>query len=147
MPAPAGTSLILDVLSGSRRSARGLVGEVESLIGAKLGEVWIIRFLRETAGVLVLAALALAWLSTCLTAVPLGSRGVLVSFGTFDPKPLEPGLHVSWPWPFGEVVVVETERVRELALGFDRDLTGPLLWTERHYVGEQNLLVATVKAC
>ncbi|MEI9999292.1 MAG: protease modulator HflK [Verrucomicrobiota bacterium] len=45
------------------------------------------------------------------------------------------------PWPLQDVALVETDRVREISLGFEQDLAGPVLWTEPHYVGEQNLLV------
>jgi membrane protease subunit HflK len=32
-------------------------------------------------------------------------------------------------------------RVQELSLGFGRDLAGPVLWTEKHFEEEQNLLI------
>ncbi len=141
LPAPAGESLILDLISGSSRSMGRLVGEMETLLGGRLSEIWIVRFLREMAETVVLAGILLAWLSTSLTSVPLESSGVRIAFGQYDTQPLPPGLHVSWPWPLGQIDLVETERVREITLGFDQDLAGPVLWTERHYVGEQNLLV------
>jgi membrane protease subunit HflK len=73
--------------------------------------------------------------------VPVDSRGVLVQQGAFAPKARPPGLHLHAPWPWARLVVVPTERIREVSLGFERDLAGPVLWTEKHFEGEQNLLV------
>ena len=141
MPARIGSSLLLDLLFGSRRSLHALKSELEKLLGTKLGNVWILRFVRASAEAIILAGFVLGWLSTCLTTVPLGSRGVLVSFGKYEPVALEPGLHFSLPWPLEKIELVPTQRIREIALGFDQDLDGPVLWTAKHYVGEKNLLV------
>jgi HflK protein len=140
-PAPVGTSLVLDTISGSGRSLLNLTTEMESLVGVKIGEIWVLRFIRESIEAVIFAGVILGWLSTCLTVIPLGSKGVRVSFGTYDSHPLKPGLHLSWPTPLGEITVVETERIREISLGFEQDMGGPLLWTEAHYAEEQNLLV------
>ncbi len=81
------------------------------------------------------------WLSTAVTRVPVDSRGVLVEQGEFAADSLPPGLHMHAPWPWSRVIVVQTERVQEISLGFERDLAGPVLWAEKHFEGEQNLLV------
>ncbi len=140
-PAPLGGSVVLDLLDGSARGWHALVSELEALLGAKLSDLWILRFLRQAALPALLALALLAWLSTCLTAVPLGSRGVLVTMGRFAAEPLTPGLHVTMPWPLQQIAIVPTESVQEISLGFEQDLSGPLLWTEKHYDGEHNLLI------
>lgn len=101
--------------------------------------VW--HFLRSKIPSVISMGLFLGWLSTCLTSVPLGSHGVLVSFGRYETPVLESGLHFSLPWPVGEIVIVETERLREISLGYDRDMGGPILWTKPHHTGDKNLLV------
>ena len=50
-------------------------------------------------------------------------------------------MHLTWPWPIEQLEIVETEAVRQISLGFDKDLSGPILWTEPHFEGEKNLLV------
>jgi regulator of protease activity HflC (stomatin/prohibitin superfamily) len=81
------------------------------------------------------------WLSSGVTRVPVDSHGVLVERGAFAERALLPGLHFHAPWPWSRIVVVGTERVQEISLGFERDLAGPVLWSEKHFEGEQNLLV------
>lgn len=140
-PGPLGRSALLDLLGGSSAGWRRVVAELEDLLGTKLSEIWILGFLRQAAGSALLGLALLGWLSTCLTAVPLGSRGVLETMGRFNATPLPPGLHLTLPWPVQKIDIVPTQSVQEVSLGFEQDLSGPLLWTERHYVGEHNLLI------
>jgi len=90
---------------------------------------------------LMLIGLLGAWGSTAVTRVPVDSEGVLVTQGEFQDVTLAPGLHFHAPWPWGRVELVPTTRVQELSLGFGRDLAGPVLWTEKHFEEEQNLLI------
>jgi len=140
-PAPAGDSLLLDALLGHGRGLRGAIRRFESLAGTKIRDMWMVQFLRESFGIVLAAGLLLGWFSTCMTSVPLGSRGVRMLFGRYQDRALEPGLHFTLPWPFEQVALVETETVRSIFLGFDKDLQGPILWNEPHAEGEKNLLV------
>jgi regulator of protease activity HflC (stomatin/prohibitin superfamily) len=139
-PRPVGNSLLLDTLFGQGHDLRAAVLSFEKLSGMKLSEMWMIRFFRETIGVIILGALLLGWLSTCFTAIPAGSRGVKMLLGRYDQTPLQPGLHVTLPWPLEQIEIVETERVRSFSLGFDKDTGYPELWNETHFEGEKNLL-------
>src|SRR5262249_37536672 len=129
--APVGSSFLLELLVDVRTASTRLAHEFETLTGTQVTEVWILRFLRGIAMPVLLATLVVGWLSTSFMVVPLGDRGVQVAFGRYVGEPLPSGLHVSWPWPFGEIQIVQTERVREVSLGFEKDLSGPQLWTER----------------
>jgi HflK protein len=140
-PGPAGSSLVLDALFGHGHGLGSAVKGFEDLLGVKLREVWIVRYLRQTIELIIIGTVALGWLSTCFTSVPAGSRAVRMFFGRYQPIPLSPGLHVTWPWPIEQLEVVETETIRQISLGFDKDLSGPVLWNEPHFEGEQNLLV------
>lgn len=138
---PAGSSVALDFILGSGQGARGLVRNLEELAGIKVGEVWVFQFVRESIETVLLAGLVLGWMTTCISIVPMGSRGVLSTLGRYSRHTLGPGLHVSLPWPLGQIYVISTKQVREISLGFDKDLAKPLLWTEKHVEGEKNLLI------
>ncbi|MBA3960570.1 MAG: hypothetical protein H0X40_01530 [Chthoniobacterales bacterium] len=141
IPGPAGTSPILEALFGRGEGLGSAVQGFEDLLGVKLREVWIVRYLRQTIELIILGTIILGWLSTCLTSVPAGNRAVRILFGRYLPVPLNPGLHLTWPWPIEQLEIVETESVRQVSLGFDKDLSGPILWSEPHFEGEKNLLV------
>jgi membrane protease subunit HflK len=140
-PAPAGTSLILDALFGRGQTLRSAFKGFEDLLGAKLSEVWIVRYLRQMIEIIIIGTIVLGWVSTCFTSVPAGTRAVRMFLGRYQPLPLSPGLHVTWPWPIEQLEIVETETIRQISLGFDKDLEGPVLWNEPHFEGEKNLLV------
>ncbi|MGH8092124.1 MAG: protease modulator HflK [Chthoniobacterales bacterium] len=141
IPGPAGTSPILEAFFGRGQGLGSAVQGFEELLGVKLREVWIVRYLRQTIELIIVGTIVLGWLSTCLTSVPADSRAVRVRFGRYQPVALNPGLHFTWPWPIEQLEIVKTESVRQVSLGFDKDLARPILWTERHFEGEKNLLV------
>lgn len=141
IPAPAGASVLLDMLFGSGLLAKGIIKEMEELVGMKVGEIWILQFLYETIESVLVIGIIAGWLSTCISSVPLGNRGVLISLGRYREPVLEPGLHVTWPWPFEQIQIIDTGRIRDISLGFEKDLSRPLLWTQKHVEGEKNLLV------
>jgi HflK protein len=140
-PGPAGNSLLLDAFFGHGHGLGSAVKSFEDLLGVKLHEIWIIRYLRHTIELIIIGMVVLGWLSTCFTSVPAGSRAVRVFFGRYQSVPLSPGLHLTWPWPIEQLEIVETETIRQISLGFDKDLSGPVLWNEPHFEGEKNLLV------
>jgi HflK protein len=140
-PLPAGRSVLLEAAFGQGEGLLSGVQSFERLLGVKFSEVWIVRYVRTTFELVILGTLLLGWLSTCFTSVPAGSRGVRMFWGRYQEKPLVPGLHVTWPWPIERVEIVATENVRQISLGFDKDTSGPVLWTEPHFEGEKNLLV------
>jgi HflK protein len=142
---PVAESLLLDRVFGRGDGWLGSVKSFENLIGVRVGEVWVLRFLRQIVEPIILALIIVVWLSTCLTAIPAGSRGVRVLLGRYQEPVLQPGLHVTLPWPFERMEVVATEQVRSSSLGFDKDLSGPVLWTEKHVEGEKNLLVGNAE--
>ena len=136
-----GGSVILPALFGESGPLRSLAATTEKTFGVKLADTWLVQLGRHLITPLALLGAVGLWLSSAATRVPVDSRGVLLQRGTFAPQALPPGLHFHAPWPWGRVIVVPTERVQEISLGFERDLAGPVLWTEKHFEGEQNLLV------
>ena len=136
-----GHSVLLPTLFGEAGPLRSLTAAAEKNFGIKFADTWLVRLARALAAPLGLFALLGLWASTAVTQVPVDSSGVLVRLGEFQSPALPPGLHWHAPWPWASITVVSTERVQELALGFERDLAGPVLWAEKHFEGEQNLLL------
>jgi len=138
---PVGDSLILALVLRRSSPWEELSSRVESALGVELGGTSAFRFMRRAFVPLVSAAVALAWVSTTATVVPVGHAGVRVEMGRFVAPPVGPGWHWTLPWPFESIEVVPTRRVEEMVLGFERDTGKPILWAEKHYEGEKNLLV------
>ncbi len=136
-----GESALLPALFGEAGPFHSLLGTLERNLGLKFAEAWLVRYLRALAAPLALLGLLGLWLGTGVTRIPVDSSGVLLVRGEVQAAALPPGLHCHRPWPWARLVAVPTGRVQEIALGFERDLAGPVLWAEKHFEGEQNLLV------
>jgi len=136
----AGHSLSLAMLGG-RSPVQVLAVAIKESFGLEIRGSWLARYAKLSLEPLLLVLVLAGWLSTSLVLVPPDSEAVRVTWGRFQPATLGPGLHFIAPWPMEHVRVVPSRRVQEFALGFDRDLGGPVLWTEVHFSGESNLLV------
>jgi regulator of protease activity HflC (stomatin/prohibitin superfamily)/uncharacterized protein YjeT (DUF2065 family) len=141
LPLRLGLSLLLDAFESWRHPLDLATERLQSGLGIRLDHSWIHHFLRRRLGWIAAAGLLAVWSSTALTVVPADSQGVRLRLGLFGSAALPPGLHASLPWPLGRIEIVPTERIRETVLGFEQDLGGPILWTEKHYEGERTLLV------
>lgn len=135
-----GASVLLPALFGERGPFRALVVVLERNFGLRFADAWLWQLARAAAAPLALLFLLGLWVSTAVTRVPVDAAGVAIFNGAFQPHALPPGLHVHAPWPWGRVIAVPL-RLQEISLGFERDLAGPVLWAEKHFEGEQNLLV------
>jgi len=138
---PFGRSVLLPALFGEAGPLRSLAATVEKSLGTQLGDTWLLQLTRRWLAPFALFGILGLLASTGVSRVPVEGKGVLIRCGAFAEKALDAGLHFHAPWPFARVEIVLTERIQEVALGFERDLAGPVLWTEKHFEGEQNLLV------
>jgi regulator of protease activity HflC (stomatin/prohibitin superfamily) len=92
---------------------------------------------------IVLLSLGFSALAVAVAAgfhqVPQGHRGAVVRFGVLRPGLLNPGLHWSAPWPFGEIRDIPTETVRQVRLeNLSSDVLGTR--TSEYLTADANLL-------
>ncbi len=113
----------------------------EDEFSLKLAEMWMWPVVRRALPGMAAGAAALCWLGSSLHEVPAGAQGVRQHLGRWEAAGLPPGLHATLPWPFGQMEVVETDRLREIVLGFQSDPGQPILWERAHYVDEQKSMV------
>lgn len=136
------SGLLAILLRGGNPLTAAAAG-LERELGVRVADIWALQFVRNRLPLVVLCTALLVWSGSMFTAVPTGAHGVRVRLGHFLTPALEPGLHLGWPWPFERVALVPTGAVQEFSLGFERDIGGPILWAEKHFEGEKNLLVGT----
>jgi modulator of FtsH protease HflK len=133
----------------------GLLAQPESLFttaaktldyqfGFNVSQTWFYRLLEKNIAILILAQLAVLFLSTCVVFVDAGEQAVLEHFG----KPVETltaGAHFKLPWPIDKIYRYRTEQIQTLYVGFTpdagKDEQNVILWTVAHNQ-EQNFLVA-----
>ena len=133
----------------------GLLAQPESLFttaaqaldyqfGFKVSETWFFQLLQKNLPVLLLAQLAVLFLSTCVVFIDAGEQAVLEHFG----RPvgvLEPGAHLKLPWPADRIYLYRTEQIQTFDVGFTPDAQSEqaktILWSVSH-TKEENFLVA-----
>ncbi|RCS54458.1 protease modulator HflK [Bremerella cremea] len=150
-------SLVREVLLSSLNPLDTLFQIAERRFGLSLRSSWSIRFFRRATPVALLLSLLVFWLSTSLVIVQPDQLALSEVLGQVQAKPLEPGLHWKYPWPFGNVRRVSVGEIRTLQIGFSQpveekgvvaDQPRSMLWTEPHanefalVLGTQSELVA-----
>lgn len=91
---------------------------------------WILLWSKRA----ILAAGIVAYLSTGFYVVAPQEKGLLLRFGRLvgDGKPVEPGLHLKFPYPIDKVIRFETETVRDLFVGNATQRDVAMIWSKEH---------------
>ncbi len=117
-----------------------LIAYLEKSTGITLRSLFGIRVIRKVLPLVVVGVAFGFWLSTGVVQVESYQQAALYRFGRCHDI-LEPGLHVTLPYPFDKVELYDTERVNELVVGYDTAEKSDLLWTEAHGGTEYKLLL------
>src|SRR5271154_1751890 len=137
------------------RRVVGLLAQPESLFttaaqtldyqfGFNVSQTWFFQLLQKNLAYLILAQLAVLFLSTCVVFVDAGEQVVLEHFGKPIAAPLTAGAHFKLPWPVDKTYRYRTEQIQTIYVGFTpdegKDEQNVILWTVAHNQ-EQNFLV------
>jgi regulator of protease activity HflC (stomatin/prohibitin superfamily) len=140
--------LDLGVLStlGSRTNILGSVLDAaEQQLGIDLRSTWALTVVRHSVEPLIIGLCLIGWLSTSLTVVGVSEQGLVERLGVpVGGPPLEPGLHLHWPWPMDRVFRIPVQRVQVLTVGHEgEEAPGPenVLWAVEHAANEYTLLL------
>lgn len=107
----------------------------------KLAEMWMWPTVRKSVPALIVTGFLLTWLGTTVHEIGSAQLGVRQTLGFWGKDDLAPGLHLSAPFPFGDIRKVESKRVHQIVLGFKTDPGQPILWERAHYEDEEISLV------
>lgn len=114
--------------------------------GFKVSETWFYQFFRRALGWLILLQFGVLLLSTCVVFIEPGERGLLERWGRLVESrgELEPGPHLSLPWPVDRVKRFRTEQLQTFIIGSQPETNAlsqkTVLWTVKHSK-EERLLV------
>jgi regulator of protease activity HflC (stomatin/prohibitin superfamily) len=140
------TNLRLFSMLGRRANPFGsLLDAAQRQLGIDLRSTWALNVVRHGAIPLTVAIGGVGWLSTALTVVRVGEQGLLEHLGVPAARPpLDPGLHLHWPWPVDNVCRVPVARVQTLHVGHEGEEEGGpenVLWAREHAKNEYTLLL------
>lgn len=136
---------VLAILGSRANILASVLDAAESQLGIDLRSTWALALVRRSLEPIVIGLCLLGWLSTSLTVVGLAAQGLVERLGVpLGGAPLQPGLHVHWPWPVDRVFLIPVRRVQALTVGHEgEEAAGPedVLWARQHAANEYTLLL------
>ncbi len=79
---------------------------------------WFVLSPFKRLSMLVAAGMVLVLMMSSFVLVGPGHEGFILRFGRISAGPLKAGAYAKWPWPVETVVVVPTNRLQEIRVGF-----------------------------
>ena len=145
-------SRLLGMISEPGGILRTFAGAIDYQFGFKVSQTWFYRLLEKAIVPLVLFSIVTLYALSCIVIVGPGQEALIEHLGSFDNggRLAGPGIHWKLPWPFDITYKYSTKQIQQINIGFveeeDSEEAGrkPLLWGEKHYKEEYDLLVATM---
>ncbi len=100
------------------RDGRKDLGDQLRRVGHTLRNLRAKDLLRPPVLGAAIALLVLLWLPTAVLIVEPGQRGIVLRFGRAVATELEPGFHLHLPAPLSRGIAVDTDRIRQVPVGF-----------------------------
>jgi regulator of protease activity HflC (stomatin/prohibitin superfamily) len=136
---------VLPVLGRRTNILASVQDAVEAQFGIDLRSTWALTVVRRGLEPLVMGLCVVGWLSTSLTVVAPDEQGLVEHSGVAAKgAPLEPGLHIHWPWPVDQVFRIPVKHVDMLTVGHEGEEEGGpenVLWAYKHAENEYTLLL------
>jgi len=154
-PAPSGIAPAfpvrahaIDALGNRANALASLLDHLERRLGIDLRSTWALSVVRRSIEPLAVGLLLIGWLATSLTVVKVDEQALVERFGVPVPgPPLEPGLHLHFPWPADAVYRFPVRRVQAVRIGHESEANevwgGPedVIWSVLHAGNEFTLLL------
>lgn len=121
----------------------GVLSYLEENTGITMRSLWSIKFIKMLLPYTVLFACAVLWISTGLIQIESHQHGVVYRFGEMREEELDPGLHLTMPWPIDRIAVYDTDTVRKVTIGYKSTEARDNIWTENHGNSEYKLLLGS----
>lgn len=120
---------------------QGFLDYLEENTGITIRSLWSIKYIRDIAPTVVFMIALLLWLSTSIIQVESNQQGAIYRIGKLQDKILEPGLHLTLPYPFDKVEIYDTKTVNKTTIGYKATENADNIWTEGHEGEEYKLLL------
>ena len=140
-------SRLLGMISEPGGILRTFAGAIDYQFGFEVSQTWFYRLLEKAIIPLVLFSIGTLYLLSCVVVVGPGQEALIEHLGSFE-EVVGPGIWAKLPWPFDKAYKYSTRQIQQIDIGFveeaesERAERKPLLWGQKHYQEEYNLLVA-----
>lgn len=114
---------------------------LEDNTGITMRSLWSLQLVKKILPVAIMGVALTVWLSTCVVQIDSTQQGALFRLGKLQPEPLQPGFHLTLPWPLDKVEVYDTKSVQKVTIGYSREENMDNYWTKFHGGEEYRLLL------
>ena len=121
----------------------GILSYLEENTGITMRSLWSMKFIKMLLPYTVIFGCLILWLSTGLIQIESHQHGAVYRFGRLQEETLDPGLHLTLPWPMDRVDVYDTDTVRKVTIGYKSTEAGDNTWTGNHGNSEYKLLLGS----
>ena len=121
----------------------GVLSYLEENTGITMRSLWSMRFIKMILPYTVIFGCLILWISTGLIQIESHQQGAVYRFGRLREKTLEPGIHLTLPWPMDRISVYDTDTVKKITVGYKSTEAGDNTWTGNHGNSEYKLLLGS----
>lgn len=119
----------------------GLISYLEKNTGITMRSLWSMKLIKRLIPYTVLLSALLLWICSGVVQVEAYQTGAVYRFGRLCEQTLEPGLHLTFPWPIDRVEIYDTDSVSTLTIGYISSEDTDNTWTGTHGSNEYKLLL------
>ncbi|MBO5327179.1 MAG: protease modulator HflK [Clostridia bacterium] len=119
----------------------GVISYLEKNTGITMRSLWSIRLIKTVLPYSLIGIFLLLWGFSGVVKIEAYQQGAHYRLGKLQEETLQPGLHMTLPWPFDRVEVYDTEVVGNMTIGYASEQRADNIWTESHSGEEYQLLL------
>ncbi len=128
-------------MPGLGRGDLGVISYLEKNTGMTMRSLWSIRLVKHILPYGLMGMVLLLWGFSGVVRIDAHQQGAHYRLGCLQEETLQPGIHMTLPWPFDQVEVYDTEVVNTVTIGYLADERSDNIWTEGHGSEEYRLLL------
>lgn len=125
---------------------RSIFSALQERLGIDLQGAQAFAFARKAMLPLTAFLLIFLWLLSSFVLILPHETGLRYQFGVPDVDTLSPGMHIKWPWPWGEIRRAPSARILSMKIGHEEEEgeeeeEESILWANQHAEEEFSLLM------
>lgn len=144
---PAFDSRFLSLLTSPESIAKTINEAINYQFGFEITRSWFWQLLTRVAGGLLIFAILIMMLISCVVVVDTNQQAVVTRFGKLVGEPLTEGISFKLPWPISSVDYYDITTIRTLPIGSTeaiREDVKAILWTNEHGTGVPEYLIVAL---
>lgn len=119
----------------------GIISYLEKNTGITMRSLWSIRLIKYVIPYAAMSVVLLLWVFSGVVKIEAHQQGAHYRLGRLQEETLQPGLHMTLPWPFDSVEVYNTEIANTMTIGYISGAMEDNIWTQAHGGEEYKLLL------